>query len=131
MMDEKIIEAMKATIVEAFNKSGPSFSVRMTSGITAPQVNHIECTFDLEAVTRAAWAAAKVALAKEGLAVVPREPTNEMRAAGGQSEPFIMPSPNDPTRLWQPGEIIAATAWRAMIAAAPQAPRCRRSESGS
>lgn len=45
--------------------------------------------------------------------VVPVEPTKEMYSAGGKSEPFM---PMD-GRSWTPGQIVAATVWRAMLAA--------------
>lgn len=51
-----------------------------------------------------------------------REPTEEMYEAGGTSEAFQIQSSIDPSRLWQPGQIIAATVWRTMIDAALSEP---------
>ena len=59
----------------------------------------------------------KAALAEAGYVIVPREPTEGMGKAGGESEPFNMPG-TGPGGLWHPGQIIANTVWRAMIDAA-------------
>lgn len=48
--------------------------------------------------------------------VVPVEPTEAMYAAGGKSEPFMAMD----GRTWTPGQIVAATVYRAMLAARPR-----------
>ena len=53
--------------------------------------------------------------------IVPKEPTDEQRRAGGACRPFLDPD-NMPEPLeWTPGQIVALSCYRAMLATAPNA----------
>ena len=77
----------------------------------------LEPSEQIEAVKK--MAAAIEFMETQGSVIVPKEPTDEQRKAGGECHPFR--DADDPTAPydWRPGQIVAASCYRAMLAAKP------------